>query len=33
MELFLAQAARHGFVAKGLIDSMVSKKILSPKDL
>lgn len=26
-----AQAARHGFVAKGLIDSMVRKKILSPK--
>ena len=26
-----AQAARHGFVAKGLIDSLVSKKVLSQK--
>ena len=26
-----AQAARHGFISKGLIDSLVSKKILSQK--
>ena len=25
------QAARHGFISKGLIDSLVSKKILSQK--